>query len=197
MVLKQVYPKSTKVRLTTSDIFKRSVYVMKKKLSILLAAAMILALASCGTGSQTPGGSTSSAGSASTSGSAAASSEASSGSSTSSASSEEPDVMDTLNWMSNLPDPGEGITYMEINDADTVVEIYMDENWTVETAKEYVAQCLEIGFELYDEAEPNVGIYYSEGYNLKEKKGFLITCGFEDGGADIVLTYGDQMYIYG
>ena len=175
---------------------------MKKKLSVLLAAAMILALASCGTGGQTSSGSAGSAGSSSVSSSAAVSSEASSGdasaseSSTSSpaSSSEEPSVMETLNWTANLPDPGEGIVYMELNDADTVMQIYMDDNWTVESAKEYVARCLEIGFVLNDEAEPAEGIYYSEGYHEEEKKGFMVTCGFD--GADIVLTFGEQMYFY-
>jgi len=169
---------------------------MKKKLSILLAAAMILALTACGTGSQTPTGSSSSAGSTSVSSSEASSSgEASSGSASSSASSsEEPGVMDTLNWTANLPDPGDGITYMELNDADTVMQIYMDDNWSVESAKEYVARCLEIGFVLNDEAEPAEGIYYSEGYNDEELMGFMVTCGFD--GADIVLTYGPQMSFY-
>lgn len=170
---------------------------MKKKLSILLAAAMILALASCGTGSQTPTGSTSSAGSSSVSSSEAASGDASASESSTSApasSSEEPSVMETLNWTANLPDPGEGIVYMELNDADTVMQIYMDDNWTVESAKEYVARCLEIGFVLNDEAEPAEGIYYSEGYHEEEKKGFMVTCGFD--GADIVLTFGEQMYFY-
>lgn len=176
---------------------------MKKKLSILLAAAMILALASCGTGSQTPTGSTSSAGSSSvsssevSSGSETASGSVSTGESSTSApasSSEEPSVMETLNWTANLPDPGEGIVYMELNDADTVMQIYMDDNWTVESAKEYVARCLEIGFVLNDEAEPAEGIYYSEGYHEEEKKGFMVTCGFD--GADIVLTFGEQMYFY-
>lgn len=170
---------------------------MKKKLSILLAAAMILALASCGTGSQTPTGSTSSAGSSSVSSSEASSGDASaseSSTSSSASSSEEPSVMETLNWTANLPDPGEGIVYMELNDADTVMQIYMDDNWTVESAKEYVARCLEIGFVLNDEAEPAEGIYYSEGYHEEEKKGFMVTCGFD--GADIVLTFGEQMYFY-
>ena len=170
---------------------------MKKKLSILLAAAMILALASCGTGSQTPTGSTSSAGSSSVSSSEASSGDASASESSTSApasSSEEPSVMETLNWTANLPDPGEGIVYMELNDADTVMQIYMDDNWTVESAKEYVARCLEIGFVLNDEAEPAEGIYYSEGYHEEEKKGFMVTCGFD--GADIVLTFGEQMYFY-
>lgn len=170
---------------------------MKKKLSVLLAAAMILALASCGTGSQTPTGSTSSAGSSSVSSSEASSGDASASESSTSApasSSEEPSVMETLNWTANLPDPGEGIVYMELNDADTVMQIYMDDNWTVESAKEYVARCLEIGFVLNDEAEPAEGIYYSEGYHEEEKKGFMVTCGFD--GADIVLTFGEQMYFY-
>jgi len=170
---------------------------MKKKLSILLAAAMILALTSCGTGSQTPTGSASSAGSSSVSSSEASSGDASTGESSTSSSadsSEEENVMDTLDWTANLPDPGEGITYMELNDADTVMQIYMDSSWTVESAKAYVAQCLEIGFELYDEAEPAEGVYYSEGYNYEEQKGFMVTCGFDN--ADIVLTYGDQMYFY-
>ena len=181
---------------------------MKKKLSVLLAAAMILALASCGTGSQTPAGSASSTGSAATSSSAAVSSEASSGSETSSdsastgessaassaASSEEDSVMNTLNWTEGLPDPGEGIVYMELNDADTVMQLYMDSNWTVESAKAYVARCLEIGFVLNDEAEPAEGVYYSEGYNDEELMGFMITCGFDN--ADIVFTYGPQMSFY-
>ena len=182
---------------------------MKKKLSILLAAAMILALASCGTGSQTPTGSSSSAGSSSVSSSSSVSgSEAASGSETSSdsastgessaassaASSEEESVMDTLNWTENLPDPGEGIVYMELNDADTVMQLYMDSNWTVESAKAYVARCLEVGFVLNDEAEPAEGVYYSEGYNDEELMGFMITCGFDN--ADIVFTYGPQMSFY-
>jgi len=170
---------------------------MKKKLSILLAAAMILALTSCGTGSQTPTGSASSAGSSSVSSSEASSGDASTGESSTSSSadsSEEENVMDTLDWTANLPDPGEGITYMELNDADTVMQIYMDDNWSVESAKEYVARCLEIGFVLNDEAEPAEGIYYSEGYNDEELMGFMVTCGFD--GADIVLTYGPQMSFY-
>ena len=182
---------------------------MKKKLSILLAAAMILALASCGTGSQTPTGSSSSTGSAATSSSAAVSSEASSGSETSSDSAStgdsstsasadvnnpEDSVMNTLNWTEGLPDPGEGIVYMELNDADTVMQLYMDSNWTVESAKAYVARCLEIGFVLNDEAEPAEGVYYSEGYNDEELMGFMITCGFDN--ADIVFTYGPQMSFY-
>ena len=176
---------------------------MKKKLSVLLAAAMILALASCGTGSQTPAGSSSSAGSSSvsssevSSGSETASGSVSTGESSaasSAASSEEESVMHTLNWTENLPDPGEGIVYMELNDADTVMQLYMDSNWTVESAKAYVARCLEIGFVLNDEAEPAEGVYYSEGYNDEEMMGFMITCGFDN--ADIVFTYGPQMSFY-